>query len=98
MTRTMMMVFVDADHASDVEKLLDECDLPGYTEFPRVHGKGRSGKKFGTRAFPGSNTLYLVMVDDDCRAPLIERLAILKSTEHRHAGLRVYASAAEEVV
>ncbi len=98
MNRTMMMIFVDADHASDIESLLDECELSGYTQFPTVLGKGRSGKKFGNRVFPGSSTMYLVIVDDHCRVPLMERLKTLRENEGRHEGLKVYATPTEEIV
>ncbi len=96
--KQMMMIFVDADHASDIEQVLDECELPGYTEFPTVLGKGDSGKKLGTRAFPGSSTMYMVVVDERCRVPLAERLKALQDTEGPHEGLRVYATPAEEIV
>ena len=98
MKRTMLMIFVDADHAADVEELLDAHQVPGYSEIPAVRGKGQSGRKLGSRAFPGSSTLYLVGVDDACRDPLIKDLERLQRTGGRHEGLKVYATHAEELI
>lgn len=98
MKRTMLIIFVDADHAADVEDLLEAYRVPGYSEIPAVLGKGESGRKLGSRAFPGSSTMYLVGVDDRCRAPLIGELERLQRLGGRHEGLKVYATQAEEVI
>ena len=69
----MIMMFVDADHAADVERLFEECDVTGYSEIANVSGKGTTGKKLGNRAFPGSSTLYVAALDDECEGPLRAR-------------------------
>lgn len=98
MKRTMLMIFVDADHASDVEALLDDHCVPGYSAIPAVLGRGESGRKLGSRAFPGSSTLYLVGLDEHCRDPLLEDLKGLQRAGGRHEGLKVYATMAEELI
>lgn len=94
----MIVMFVDSDHAADVERLFEECDVPGYSEIPNVSGRGASGKKFGNRAFPGSSTLYVAAVDDACEIPLRDKLNALRASRGPHEGLRVYSLDAKEVV
>ncbi len=93
-----MIIFVDADHAPDIERLLEDCDVPGYSEIPTVLGKGATGRKLGTRAFPGSSTVYLVAINDDCRQPLTERLHELRARGGPAEGLKVFALDTEEVL
>ena len=58
----LLMIMVDSNHQEGVEKILDAHEVSGYTELPNVLGKGKSGRKLGSRAFPGSNTLYFTAV------------------------------------
>ena len=94
----LMLIFVDADRAADVERLLDASDVPGYSEFPGVLGKGATGRKFGSRAFPGSSTLYFVALREGTRAGLSERLEALRTERGPEEGLRVYVLEATEVI
>jgi hypothetical protein len=94
----LMLIFVDADRAADVERLLDASDVPGYSEFPGVLGKGATGRKFGSRAFPGSSTLYFVALREGTRAGLSERLEALRTERGPEEGLRVYVLEAMEVI
>ena len=94
----LMLIFVDADHAADVERLLETSDVPGYSEFPGVLGKGATGRKFGSRAFPGSSTLYFVALKDGTCGGLCDRLEALRTEKGPEEGLRVYLMDAKEVV
>jgi len=98
MNRTLMIIFVDTTHAVDIEHLLEECEVPGYSEIPTVLGKGATGRKLGTRAFPGSSSVYLVAVDDTCRDPLVQRLEELRQHHGEAEGLKVFALNTEEVL
>jgi hypothetical protein len=94
----LLLIFVDADHAADVERLLDASDVPGYTEVPNALGKGRTGRKLGTRAFPGSSTLYFVgLPDGECHG-LCDELRRLRDAKGPEEGLRAYAIDTMEVL
>lgn len=93
----MVVLIVDADHASDIERLLDDCDAPGYTQIESVHGKGRTGKKAGSRAFPGSSSLFIAALDDHCIEPLRERLHTLRSSRGPEEGLKAFIMDTEEL-
>jgi hypothetical protein len=95
----LMLIFVDADRAADVERLLDASDVPGYSEFPGVLGKGATGRKFGNRAFPGSSTLYFVaLLGEGACGGLCDRLEALRTERGPEEGLRVYVLEATEVI
>lgn len=94
----LLLIFVDADHARDVEELLDTRGVSGYSTFPNVLGKGQTGRKLGTRAFPGSNSLYFVALPDgDCRG-LCEELRTLRDAKGPEEGLKAYTLETMEVL
>lgn len=94
----LLMVLVDSNHKEDVERILDAHEVPGYTEVPSVLGKGVSGRKFGSRAFPGSNTLYFTAVDGDICQTLCAELRALDEKSGPEEGLTAFILDAESVV
>jgi len=94
----LLLIFVDADHAADVERLLDASGASGYSQFPNVWGKGTTGRKLGSRAFPGSSTLFFVALPDGTCAGLCDELEALRTTKGPEEGLRVFMVDAREVV
>jgi hypothetical protein len=94
----VLLIFVDADHAEDVARLLEESDVPGYSEFPNVFGKGATGRKRGNRAFPGSSTLYFVALPEGDCAGLCDRLHALQGTKGPEEGLKAYIMDTMEVI
>jgi hypothetical protein len=94
----LLLIFVDSNHRSDVERVLDEHGVPGYSEFPNVFGKGESGRKLGTRAFPGSSTLYFVAINDgDCETLCVD-LRALRDQAGPEEGLKAYILDTMEVL
>jgi hypothetical protein len=94
----LLLIFVDGDHADDVERLLEKSDVPGYSEFPNVLGKGKSGRKLGNRAFPGSSTLYFVALPDGECHGLCAELRELRDAKGPEEGLKAYILDTMEVL
>jgi len=61
----MMMVLTPSDCLADVQKVLDGHEIQAYTEIPNVLGAGESGRKMGTRAFPGTTSMLLTIVSKE---------------------------------
>jgi len=94
----MVMMIVDADHDEDIERLFEECDVPGYSEIPNVLGKGTTGRKLGSRAFPGSSTLYFAALEDHCIERLKEELTALRDARGPKEGLKAFVLDTEELL
>ena len=94
----LVMILVDADRAPDVEAVLESRGLPGYTEIPQVLGKGLTGRKFGTRAFPGATALYFTVIPTAQVAGLAEELRRLRATRGSAEGLRAFTLDTEELL
>ncbi len=95
---SLLLIFVDSDHADDVERLLEDSAVPGYSTFPNVLGMGKTGRKLGTRAFPGSSTLYFVALPDGDCAGLCDRLKALQTNKGPEEGLKAYMLNTVEVL
>ena len=94
----LLMIVVDSNHQKDVEELLDRHQVPGFSELPNVLGKGETGRKLGSRAFPGSSTLYFTAVDGDICQTLCADLKALSEKAGKEEGLFAFTMEAEKVV
>jgi hypothetical protein len=94
----LLMVLVDSNHQAEVEKLLEDHEIPGFTELPNVLGKGVSGRKFGSRAFPGSNTMYLAAVDGTICQTLCRELRAMDERAGPDRGITAFMLDADKVV
>jgi hypothetical protein len=48
-----------------VPAVLDRHHAGGYTEFDHAHGTGSSGKREGTRVWPGDASIYFSIVPSE---------------------------------
>ena len=94
----LLLIFVDSDHRGDVERILEDADVPGYSEFPNVLGKGKTGRKMGTRAFPGSSNLYFVALPDGECHGICDELDALRKVAGPEQGLMAYILDTTEVI
>lgn len=94
----LLMILVDSHHRKDVEEILDRHGVPGFSELPNVLGKGQTGRKLGSRAFPGSSTLYFTVVDRGLCEPLCGELRALSEKAGKEEGLFAFTMEAEKVI
>lgn len=64
MMKTLLIVYSGSD-PQIIERELDLHHVGGYTELSRAHGTGASGRREGTRAWPGESTVFLSVVPDE---------------------------------
>lgn len=71
-----------------IAALLEAHDAPGYTEFVNARGAGTTGKIEGTRAWPGTATVFMSVVPATRVAELRDALLDYKANavegEHLH--------------
>ena len=58
----MLMVVYSGSAPQRISSLLDRHHAGGYTEFRDGHGAGSTGRREGSRAWPGESTLFLSVV------------------------------------
>lgn len=60
----MLMLVYSGASPQRISSLLDRHHAGGYTEFRNAHGVGATGKREGTRAWPGDSTLWVSVVPE----------------------------------
>lgn len=87
----MLMVVYSGENPHRISSLLDRRHAGGYTEFHDGHGAGVTGRREGSRAWPGAATLWLSVVQDPQSGDLIEALraesAALPAGERLHVAV-----------
>jgi len=77
--KTLLIVYSGPD-SRDVERLLDEHEAGGYTEIGPARGAGRSGRREGTRAWPGASTVFMSVVPTDRVESLTSALVAFRAS------------------
>ena len=85
----MLMVVYSGSSPKRISSLLDRHHAGGYTEFQNGHGAGSTGRREGSRAWPGESTLWFSVTsgpqsdeltralrDEQARLPAGERLHV----------------------
>lgn len=87
----MLVIIYSGDEPSRVRAVLDAHPVGGYTEFGEVHGVGASGRREGSRAWPGRSTLFMSVMSAGCAttvgAALRSAAAQLPPGERLHVGV-----------
>ena len=88
--KMLLVVYSGAD-SSRVTSLLDRFHAGGYTEFRNAHGAGRTGRRDGSRAWPGEATLIVSIVPVEHADTLVElfraETATLPAGERMHVAV-----------
>lgn len=87
----MLMLVYGGPSSQRVTSLLDRHGVTGYTEFRNGHGAGTTGRRDGTRAWPGESSLFLSVVPAPQADALVSTLGAearqLPSGEHLHVAV-----------
>lgn len=70
----MVMLVVDDARKEELEVLLEESGVAGFTELSRASGRGSTGPRLGSRAFPRTSAVVFSILGDEALAGLAERL------------------------
>jgi nitrogen regulatory protein PII len=85
-----------------IRAMIEQLRIPGFTEVHRVFGTGESGKRFGTHAFPGHDTMIMSVVPEALVGPLLDEIVRFKQglaeRAKRHGGIKAFVLPVERVV
>jgi nitrogen regulatory protein PII len=94
----MVLIICPETRIDEVRRLLDEHHLEGYTELGDVRGAGSTGKRLGTRAYPGSSCMVFVVVEGSKVDDLVEALERFCSRCTGAEGVRVLVLPVERTI
>jgi hypothetical protein len=70
----MFMLMYGGPDAARVPTILERHGISQYTAFDGGHGAGRTGKREGSRAWPGETTMLVSIVPDERADSLADEL------------------------
>jgi len=70
----MLMIIANSKVREELESLLKQEGVTGYTEIPEVHGLGSSGPRMGSAIAPDTSSMILVLLEDEKVATLIKSI------------------------
>jgi hypothetical protein len=70
----MLLIMYSGSRSRLVPDLLDEHGVRGYTRLQPAHGVGETGRREGSRAWPGSADVFFSIAPADCVDELIRAL------------------------
>ncbi len=70
----MVMLVVDEARKEELEVLLEEAGIAGFTELSRASGRGSTGPRLGSRAFPRTSAVIFSILADEALADLAGRI------------------------
>ena len=70
----MLIVVYSGSNPHLISLLLDSHHAGGYTECRNAHGAGSTGRREGSRAWPGESTLFFSVVPADRSEELVDTL------------------------
>ncbi len=94
----LLMIICPESRRHQAAELLEEHGVEAFTELPQVVGEGVTGKRFGSRAWPGRSSLLFTVAEDDKISELIEALRQCRDTLFPGEGMKVFALPAEIVI
>jgi hypothetical protein len=68
---TLLLIIYGGPRSELVPALLNQYQVRGWTQLGQAHGVGRSGRRSGSRAWPGESQVYFTVV----AKPLVGRLS-----------------------
>ena len=81
----------------DVQELLDELGVVGFSRWKRMTGRGpKSGARMDNHVWPGANAGVVAVVEDEMASRLMGRLQILRDEAGGKTGVWAFATAVEE--
>ena len=92
----LLMIIVDTECREELEVLLKNHGVAGYSEIPNAHGVGATGVRMGSSAHPKTSSIFLTIVEPDMVQPLKDGLCAYCDACDRH--MRMVQWGVEDVV
>ena len=84
----LLLIVYSGPSPSRITSLFEAHHVQGWTELDHAHGAGRTGRREGTRAWPGESSLFFTAIQEDrcgdLKGALREEQGRLEEGERMH--------------
>jgi hypothetical protein len=102
-SQTLYLILYPKELEDEIIQTLESTGVPGYTEMPKMVGRGRHIRHFDNPVWPGATgCVFTVLKPEQAKAsllPAFEALAAgLETRSHGLYGVHVFALPCEQVI
>jgi hypothetical protein len=102
-SRQFYLILYPKELEDEVIQALEATGVPGYTEMPKMVGRGRHQKHFDNPVWPGSTgAVFTIITPEEARERLLPTFAALAENldtrSHGLYGLHMFALPCEQVI
>lgn len=96
----LVTIICDSGYEGEVKGIIDKLGFEGATCVCKATGRGRTGPREGTTIWPGTNSVFFVLTENERVPPLVDELKRFWEEQRKTlpVGLKVFASDAEELL
>jgi hypothetical protein len=98
----LVLIVFNFIYDDSIRAIIERLKIPGFTEVPRVFGTGESGKRFGSHAFPGHDTMLFTVLPDAMVGPFMEQITAFKKglvdRAKRHGGIKAFVLSVDQMI
>ena len=102
-TRELYLILYPKELEDEIIQALESTGVPGYTEMPKMIGRGRHVRHFDNSVWPGATgCVFTVLAPDEAQVkllPTFEALAAnLETRSHGLYGVHIFALPCEQLI
>jgi nitrogen regulatory protein PII len=94
----MVMVICPDARRDEIREIVAQHAVHAFSELKDVTGEGATGKRMGTRAWPGTSRLLFTVLDDEKKDALLAALQTCSRELYPGEGLRAFVLPVEEMI
>jgi len=94
----MLMIVCPKARQEDVTHLIESHGIYAYSEIPEIIGEGKTGKKFGTHAFPEKSSLIFTVIEESKEAELVIALKHCSTNLYPGEGMKAFVLPVESII
>ena len=102
-TRELYLILYPKELEDEIIQALESTGVPGYTEMPKMIGRGRKVKHFDNAVWPGATgAVFTVVTPEQARQTLLPTFAALAANldarSHGLYGLHMFALPCQQLI
>lgn len=97
MANKMIFLVYDAAIDIEIESLLESLQVDGYTRWENVKGFGGEEKRHGSKVWPGTNSMRIIVESEEKTEILIHKIKELRDKFAKPPALKLFKVPVEQI-
>ncbi len=94
----LVLIIFNITLEEDLMELLKRLEVSCLTQWPRLHGKGKStAPRFESAVWPGANSGVMVVTDEAQAKSLMKEIQVMRETTGKREGIKAFLLNVEDM-